>query len=504
MAKSTRKRSSRVSDAHIRLHFLGAARAVTGSMHFFEVTIRDRLWRFAVDFGLDQQEPGRDRQNRLPNGVKWTDVDFIVNSHDHLDHNGATPIAVKNGFKGNIYAPEATCELAPISLTDSGYLQEQGTARLSRRILRRCEAANEANGTERDCEDEADVEPLYTQADAIATIGHFVPVKFNKPLKIAEGITLEFFYAAHLLGAAIVKLDLGIGAAKRRVIFSGDLGRPGMPFMQDVAAVTQADYIICEGTYGDREHVKRNRQAILADIIKRASERAKVADPVTGCGAIIIPAFALGRVQSVLFDLREIGVTLPVFVDSPMAIKANVVHRKHPELLHPTAAKMLADGKDPFKTKRYAELTHWEDSVRLDEPACEPFIVVGSSGMAAGGRIVRHLQHRLGGKNNTVIFVGYQSHGTLGRHLTTPGVTEAQIHGETVPVLATIEQMGDYSGHADYKDILRWLGGFTTAPRKIFLVHGDESALLSLKGRIERTLGWNVEVPHLRDYIDLE
>jgi metallo-beta-lactamase family protein len=504
MPKNNRKRSSRVSDPHIRLHFLGAARTVTGSFHLLEIGAEEPKQYVALDFGLDQQNPGRDKQNRLPPGVSWSDVSCIVNSHGHLDHLGAIPIAVKNGFKGKVYATEVTCEFARISLPDSGYLQEQDAARKAKRIFRQCESANEAHGTDRDCEDEADVEPLYTQAEAIASLSHFHPVAFNKPIKIAPNITLEFLYASHLLGAAIVKLDVGVGAAKRRIVFSGDIGRQNMPFLQEVATVKQADYVLCEGTYGDRLHVKRDRQKALADLLKDAQSRAQHIDPVAGAGAILIPAFALGRVQSALHDMAQIGVKMPVFLDSPMAIKANAVHRQHKELLNPRAAGLLASGKDPFKPQTYAELLEWKDSLELDKPASKPFVIVGSSGNLMGGRIVRHLIQRLPYANNTVILIGFQAPGSPGHHLMQPGVKEIRIQGQLVPVRAKIVQIGDYSGHADYLDGERWLKGFSTPPRKLFLVHGEEKSLLVYQKYLQKSLGWNVEVPHLRDYVDLE
>jgi len=231
---------------------------------------------------------------------------------------------------------------------------------------------------------------------------------------------------------------------------------------------------------------------------------------VTGSyGVIIVPAFALGRVQTVLHDLKQLIAkkkipNMPVFVDSPMAIKATAIYRQYTQLYNAKAAKLLAAGGDLFSPPRFAELNDWQDSVRLDEPAKEPIIIVGSSGMAAGGRIVRHLEKRLGDKNNTVVFIGFQGVATLGRQLVEPGITEAKINGKMHKVRATVVHMGDYSGHADVDEITRWLRGFETKPRRMFLVHGDEKALEALKAHIERELHWDVAVPHHREKYDLD
>lgn len=512
MPKSERKNRKGKHERRLRFHSLGAARMVTGSLHFFEVSDGDKIVRFCCDFGLDQENPGRNYQNRLPSGLRMKDVDFMIVSHPHLDHVGAIPKAVKDGFRGKIYATAAACDLSGVLLPDSGFLQEEEAKRRTRRNARRCQDAAHDNRQVSGCdEDDITIEPLYTREDAVACLSQFVPVEFDKPLKIADGFVVTFVPNPHLLGAAVVKLELGTGAKKRRVTFTGDLGPPDMPVLKELSAVKHADYLICEGTYGTKRHPKRDRQAALAEVINRAYERALKVDPVTGCGIIIIPAFAIGRVQSVLFDLKQLIKAkkipnLAVFVDSPMAIQATAIYRRYRELYNPKASKLLASGGDLFSPPRFAELVDWQDSVKLDAPAKEPIIVVGSSGMAAGGRIVRHLENRLSGKNNTVIFIGYQSHGTLGRHLTTPGITEAKIYGKTIPVRATIEHMGDYSGHADCDDIVAWLKKFDTKPRKMFLVHGEEQALLDLKKYIEEKLHWGdvVEVPRLRQTFDLD
>lgn len=516
MTKSprTNRRPRAKSETGARLHFLGATRTVTGSLLFFEVTNEKQTIRFFLDAGLVQEHGAQNLQNRLPSGVKPADVNFGIFSHAHIDHTGFFPRLVKDGFKGTVYTTSATAELTGLLLPDSGFLQEEEAKRRSKKQKLICADAAKDKRKVKGCEPgtgapTAAVEPLYNEAEARASLKHIRGVDFDKRHEIMPGIAVTFTKASHILGAAVVTLELGTGSKKRRVVFSGDLGRPGMPILQDLAPVKHADYLICEGTYGNRKHVKRNRLKALAEVINAAYERAQHSDKKFGHGVIIIPAFAVGRVQSVLYDLRQLMAdklipAIPVFVDSPMAIKANAIYRKNQALYNKAAAAVVADGTDLLKTPEYAELESWQESMTLDAPPNRPCIVVGSSGMANGGRIVRHLQQRLGGKQNTVVFIGYQGFGTLGRQIVTPEVDEVKIAGVPVKVRATVVHMEDYSGHADFEDITRWLRGFQTKPKQMFLVHGDEAALETFKEHIEQTLRWDVTIPQNRDHFDLE
>ena len=544
MATSDRKRRSRTSDKRIRLHFLGATRTVTGSLHFFEISENEKTVRFFLDAGLNQESPSTNFQNRLPSGIKASDVDFGILSHAHIDHTGLLPKLVKDGFRGKVYATPATRDLVGLLLPDCGYLQEQEAARLTRKALKKADSADGGTADGKNPRASANaasaptrkparntktknaqsaknaaakgsassapkvVHPLYTEDDAKAALSHIEAVEYGTSVHVSDAVVLRFSHASHILGAAIVSLEIGSGSKKRRVVFTGDLGRPQMPILKDVTAVKQADIVISEGTYGDKLHEKRNRQNELAAIINSAYERAKQPDPKFGHGVILIPAFAVGRVQAVLYDLRILMASgkipnIPVFVDSPMAIKATHIYRHYTALYNKQAAKLFAEEGDLFTTPRYAELLDWKQSEALDKPAAEPIIVVGSSGMASGGRIMRHLENKLPGKQNTVVFIGFQGHGTLGRQLVTPEVEEVKVAGKAVRVRATVEYLRDYSGHADYEDILRWLAAFTQKPQKLFLVHGEEESLESLKSRIEDRLRWDVVIPRNRDYIDL-
>lgn len=535
------KRTKRSGDSRLRLHFLGAAGTVTGSLHFFEYTSEEgEVIRFFVDSGLAQEDESINYQNRLVSGMKASDLHFGIITHAHNDHTGFLPKLYKDGFRGPVYATPATAALMAILLPDSGYLQEEEAARRLAREARRmrevaarqqpqkpADKAQKGNdkkagpGAKERQKGRNNNKParkdaprtvlpaLYTKADAEASLNLIKPVPFDQRFKAHNHVSFEYKRASHLLGAAVVVLEVGQGNKKKRIVISGDIGRPDMPVLKNIVRLKRADYVICEATYGDRLHPVRDRQEQLAEYINEAYDRAVTkAHGTFGHGVILIPAFAVGRVQSVLFDLRQLMSDgriphIPVFVDSPMAIKANQVYRKHVEEFNPKALAALQAG-DPFTTPIYAELPDAAQSKKLDEAPAKPIIVLSSSGMASGGRVVHHLKQRLPGPQNTVLFAGFQSDGTLGRQLMNNKGEELTIAGEPVRVRAKIFHMEDYSGHGDYNDILHWLGGFGPPPKKLFLVHGDKDALAAMKGRVEERLKWSVHVPRYREYVDLD
>lgn len=506
MTKKARRKAAQSEPPSLLLHFLGANKTVTGSLHFLEYTSAGKTLRFFVDMGLNQENESMNFQNRLPKGVKAADLSFGIFTHAHIDHVGFFPKLVKDGFSGPVYATEASCDLLGILLPDSGHIQEQDAKRRAERARKREQGKAGSPAPEKLPSEAPCFQSLYTQAEARASLAQLQASEFHKKFSPAPGITVTFLRASHLLGAAIVLLEIGEGANKRRLVFSGDLGRKGLPVIQDMDFPSKADYVVCEGTYGARLHEKRNRLATLAGIINAAYDRA-AKKSTKGCGIILMPAFAVGRVQSVLFDLRQLMAQgrikqIPVFVDSPMANMATAVYRKHSRLYNGKALKALAQG-DIFSPARYAELSSLDESLRLDQRSSEPVIVLSSSGMANGGRVTRHLQNRLPDANSSVVFVGFQSEGTLGRHLL-DGTKSAWIGGKSVDVRAAIEQMPDYSGHGDYQDILGWLSHFEPRPKKLFLVHGDSESLESLKSRVEQSLHWDeVEIPDYRSAIRL-
>mgnify|MGYP001485190689 CR=1 FL=1 len=538
MNKRDLKRLAKTGQALTSMQILGSAKQVTGSMMYFEHTTRERTTRFLLDVGLTVENEKADFQNRLPSGVTAADIDFIIISHAHIDHSGYLPRLTKLGFSGPVYMTDATADLLDIMLPDSGFLQEEAARKNCARAARQKEKQSAATASgdkhsvsekpRRRSRSKAAIcsEPLYTQADAKHSLTFIKRgMKLNTRYELAPEIAVRFTEAGHILGAAVVTLELGVGAKKRTFCFTGNIGKTEMPLLQSVAAVKSADYVMSESTYGNRVHAKRDRLELLAEIINRAYERANQPSAKHGYGVILIPAFAVGRGQVLLSDIRkmqELGMIprIKVFVDSPMMIRSTDVHRKHKELLDKETQALFAQGVDPFRTSKQVETMDRADSQALDEAQNEPVIIIGSSGMAAGGRIVNHLKARLSGRQNTVVFVGYQGTGTLGNQLigkdarrnvngttiesTTQNVRTVRIYGEPVKVYATIEFMSDYSAHGDVNDILGWMSKFQRKPKQVFLVHGDDEALDGLKEAIETRLRWDVTVPKARDKFILD
>ena len=479
----------RQTGPRIRAHFLGAARAVTGSFHLFEVEENGKKTRFFIDCGRIQEDESLNFTNRLPADLKPAQVDFNLFSHAHDDHIGHFPKLVKDGYTGVAYATKPTEDLMGIMLPDSGFIQEQN-ARLHRS---KC------------CGHQG---PLYTEKDARRSLKQIRSVDFYKRFSPVPNVTAQFLPSSHLLGAAAVKLEIGGGKGKRTIVFSGDIGRPGMPMLKDMTPVHHADYIICESTYGNRLHPKRDRLTALADVINRAYGRASVKKKNRGYGAIIVPVFAMGRAQEFLYDLRtlqeqgRIPRKLKVCLDGPMAVKATEIYRDNVAQF-PAADRRLAKRVDLFRTANFTECKDAQQSALLDQPLSEPTIIVSSSGMASGGRVVQHLRHRLPGSNNTIIFVGHQAEGTRGALLVSGDVDRVRIGKDLVKVRATVEKLDDYSGHADYEEILDWLSHFQSKPKKLFLVHGDAETQAALKARIEAKFGWDVVIPQYKSHFDL-
>ncbi|MBX3152021.1 MBL fold metallo-hydrolase [Candidatus Obscuribacterales bacterium] len=561
MNKRMQKELARTGKPVYRLHFLGSAGGVTGSLMLVEMFSREGAKRFLLDVGLHVDQQSLDFQNRLPKGMTGKDIDFVVISHAHLDHSGYLPKLIKEGFTGPAYCTPATFDLMEILLPDSGFLQEEAVKRFNNRLTRRAEAGNQSasqntavskGGKVRGGADGgkqkgkrgvkavavnasasavADAprlrQPLYTEEEARASLKCVKTIDYNVRTKLAEDIFVTFTDAGHILGSAVVTMDLGSGANKRSLCFTGNIGRDNPPVLQTLAQIKGADYVITESTYGNRVHKVRDRHARLAEIINKGYERAKQGKK-DGAGVILIPAFAVGRAQIVLDDLRQLMdkkmiPNLKTYLDGRMSIKATDVHRKHANLLNAETQAVINAGGDPFATPRFELCREWTDSARLQEPQSEPIIVVGSSGMANGGRIVSHLSKRLSGPENTVVFVGYQGTGTLGNALVrfadgnpfsernstahkansdaTPKT--ANVAGKSIKVRATVEFMSDYSGHADGVDICRWLGKFKQTPKNTFVVHGDDDALAGMRDQIVSRLHWDVTIPKAREVFEL-
>jgi metallo-beta-lactamase family protein len=453
-----------------QLTFLGAARTVTGSKYLLEAGTS----RVLVDSGLFQGLRELRRRNWDPLPVDPSAIDAVVLTHAHLDHSGYLPRLVASGFRGRIFCTPATQDLCRIILPDAGRLQEEDARQANKHGYSRHQPA----------------EPLFTETDAFRALQQFQPLGYDRPLRVASGIDVEFINAGHLLGSAFVRTTVAVDGG-REILFGGDLGRYGRPILPDPTTVEHADVVLLEATYGDRRHPPDDGGEELAQIID---------DTVKRGGKLIIPAFAVGRVEEVLYWIRRleqerrIGVH-PVFVDSPMAAEALRYYQQHRRELDPDVPAHAVS------TGRFTAVSSIQQSKEIMRERF-PCVIISSSGMATGGRVLHHLQSALPDARNTVLFVGFQAEGTRGRKLV-DGATEVKIHGVMVHVAARIAKIDSMSAHADAAEIARWLSGFRTPPTTTFLVHGEPGPLETLKHSIEQRFGWNVRIPDYRESIEI-
>lgn len=466
----------------MNLTCLGAARTVTGSKHLLEVNNH----RVLVDCGLFQGLKDLRERNWQPLPVRATEIDTVVLTHAHLDHTGYLPRLVGQGFRGRVFCTPATAELAKIVLEDAARLQEEDAERANRKGYSRHRPAM----------------PLFTVDDASRALTLLQPVGYDRKVPIAAGLSVEFVNAGHLLGSSYARVTTDSGKV---ILFGGDLGRYGRPVLPDPTSVSAADVLLVESTYGDRQHESDDSGERIAGIIRDTSNRG---------GKLVIPAFALGRVEELLYWIRRLEdekriPVLPVFVDSPMAAS---VLKEYRGRLDELDGEIGGNGSKPahlhaergvcaFCTERLKVIGSVAESRAVQESP-QPSIVISASGMATGGRVLHHLARVLPEAKNTVLFAGYQAAGTRGRQLC-DGVKFTRIHGEDVPVRAKIERIDSMSAHADADEIMRWLGGFTSPPKLTCLVHGEPVAMDTLKARIERELKWNVKTPEQGQTIDL-
>ncbi len=460
------------------IQFLGAARTVTGSKHLIEVD----GYRTMVDCGLFQGLKELRLRNWDPFPIDPASIDSVILTHAHIDHTGYLPRLIRDGFNGTVYATPATVELARILLPDSARLQEEDAA-----------YANKIGSSKH-----APALPLYNERDANEALRHLNSVNFNKVVQLTKKISFEFVTAGHIIGSSFVIFDFeSLDGRRKRMIMTGDLGRYDEPIIPDPSNVDEADYIVVESTYGDRNHPEFDVKTKLAEIINETARRG---------GHVLIPAFAIGRTQQLLYLIRELEEEnripiLPVFVDSPMAVSATKLYLRHTEDHDLEMKDLMDERRNPLATKRFnlARTIQESKNVSAEE---ESSIVISASGMATGGRILHHLRKRLPDDRNTVIFVGFQPVGTRGRRLV-DGDREVKIFGQFVPVRAQIERLENLSAHADSNEILRWLGGFKRAPEKVFLVHGEPGAQEVLKDKIIEKFGWRVEIPEYLERCEL-
>ena len=455
-----------------KLTFLGAARTVTGSKYLLEVDGRKIL----VDCGLFQGLKELRLRNWQPLPIDPADLSAVVLTHAHLDHTGYLPRLVADRYRGRVFCTPGTYDLCKLVLPDSARLQE--------------EDAREANRLHYSKHTPA--LPLYRESDAYRALSQLQPFGFNRPYSVVDGVDIEFINAGHLLGSAFIKMTIRGGP---RVLFGGDLGRYSRPVLPDPSRPPDADVLLLESTYGDRVHEADDEGARLAAIIK---------DTVARAGKLIIPAFAIGRVEEVLYWIKRLEdegkiPKLPVFLDSPMALEALRYYASRATELDPdiqTAAEIRR-----FFTARFQPVTSAQQSSELVKSRI-PSIVVSSSGMATGGRVLHHLQGALPDKRSTVLLVGYQAAGTRGRSLI-DGAREVKIRGQLVSVNARIERLDSMSAHADSAEILRWLSGFATPPATTYLVHGEPGPMDALKSTIESRLQWKVHTPAHLEQVEL-
>jgi metallo-beta-lactamase family protein len=465
-----------------RLKFLGATENVTGSRYLLETDGH----RLLVDCGIHQERELRSRDwNPFP--VPPSSIDAVLITHAHLDHCGFLPRLARDGFKGPVYCTPATAEIMRISLLDSAHLQESDAEQKRRR--------HEREGRKGAYPEE----PLYSVADAEACFNLFEPIHCGKPREVAADVTATYRDAGHILGSAMIALDVHMNGQNRRIVFSGDIGRWDRPIVRDPSTFEQADYVLVESTYGNRLH--EAVEAVddqLEDVIKAAVQRR---------GNIIVPSFAIERAQELLYHMNELlrANRIPhilVFLDSPMAIKVTDVFRKHPELFDEEAREIVAQHQSLFDFPSLMAVESSEHSKALNYLGGTGMIIAGS-GMCTGGRVKHHLVNNISRPESTVLFVGYQASGTLGRQIV-DGAKEVRIYNETHTVAARIEQIQGFSSHADQNELLRWLSTIKNTPRQVFVVHGEKESARTFAELVAEKHGWNVTVPGYKDEVLLD
>jgi metallo-beta-lactamase family protein len=458
------------------IRFLGAAGTVTGSRYL----VRHGSSTVLVDAGLFQGPKELRLRNRAPWPFAPSDLSAVVLTHAHIDHLGALPLLVRDGFAGRAHCTAASRDLAALLLPDSGRLQEE-EARFAN-----------AKGYSKHAPNAL---PLYTEEDAVAALRQLSPAAYGERREVAPGVAARFLPAGHILGSAFVEMELAAapGATPLRILFSGDLGRYGAPILPDPTPAPRADVLLVESTYGGKRHGDASPADTLRDEVLRA---------VKERGALVVPAFAIGRTQEILFTLRALERSgaipaIPVFVDSPMAVDATPIFLAHREDHDPEMARLLAEGDGPLRPSKVTFARSPEQSKAINAVS-GPCIILSASGMATGGRVLHHLERRLPDPRTTVLLVGYQAQGTRGWSLQN-GARTLRMHGQDVPVNARIATIGGFSAHADEAEIERWLATFPSPPARTFLVHGEPPALAASLARMER-LGWPAHVPaHLEE-----
>lgn len=464
----------------MKLMFLGAAHEVTGSCHYIEACGKSIL----LDCGMEQ---GRDTYENQKIPVSASDIDYLFLSHAHIDHSGLIPLLYKNGFRGQVYATEATTDLCRIMLLDSAHIQEFEAQWRNRK--------NKRAGKE-------SFEPLYTTEDAMAVMEHFVPCDYMQKISVCEGIEIQFTDVGHLLGSSSTEIWLTEGGVTKKLVYSGDIGNINQPIIHDPRYTAEADYIIMENTYGDRYHeAPPDYVTELARHIQETFDRG---------GNLLIPSFAVGRTQEMLYFIREIKERqlvkghdgFKVYVDSPLAIEATKIFAANYIDCYDTAAmELVQKGINPLEFNGLEVAVTPDDSMAINFDT-KPKIIISASGMCEAGRIRHHLKHNLWRPESTILFVGYQSIGTLGRAII-EGETEVHLFGETITVNAHIEQLAGISGHADKNGLLDWVNHFQQKPARVFVVHGEDMVSDAFAKCLHEEYGYEAFAPYSGACFDL-
>jgi len=454
----------------MKIKFCGATIGVTGSCHLL-YTERHRV---LLDCGQFQGNKEMDALNYEPFPFDPTAVEAVVLSHAHIDHCGRIPLLVKRGFKGDIYCTDATADLLRVMLLDSAYIHEKDAEWQSKKNARTGKPP---------------VEPLYTVDDAERSLKLVKPILYDQLVEINDEMKIVFNDAGHILGSAITEIWVTENEQTSKIVFSGDLGVNNRPILRDPKKIKKADYLIMESTYGNRLHPENSTSIdrlihIIKDTVKRG-------------GSVIIPAFAVGRTQELIYELnmfyehhpeyKELLDDLYVYIDSPMATTATEVFRKNAQVFDEETKQLILSGDNPldFKNLIFTRSTAESQALNMNR---EPKIIISASGMCEAGRIRHHLKHNLWDSRNSIVFVGYQAEGTLGRALI-EGAKEVKLFGETIMVAAEIHNLEGFSGHADQNGLLDWLGGFQKIPKQIFLVHGEEQSKIDFAKVVQERLG---------------
>lgn len=453
----------------MQLKFLGATGTVTGSKYL----LTSDQYRVLIDCGLFQGLKQLRLKNWAQLPIKPVDVDAVVLTHAHIDHTGYLPLFVKNGFSGKVYCTEATRDLCKILLPDSAHLQEEEAEYANRRGFSKHHPAL----------------PLYTREDAFKALELLTPVPFDQDVNIGDDLTLRYYPNGHILGSAFARIH----NKRTSVLFSGDIGRPNNILMKAPMRVKQADYLLLESTYGNRLHERDDPMLKLANIINRTVKRK---------GVVLIPVFAVGRAQELLYYIHLLKASgaiddhIPVYLNSPMAVDATAIFSKH-------RGEHRLSKEEVAALNRTAHIVNSVEESRALNQMKGPMIILSASGMASGGRVVHHLKAFAPKSNNTILFAGFQAEGTRGAALVA-GAEEIKIHGEYVPVKASVEFISNLSAHADYAEILDWLRGFESAPKKTFIVHGEPLAADGMRRHIEEQLRWRTEVAEYLETVNLD